>query len=110
MPDLVHGLLLRARELPVADGLLLEEVPDLVAAREEVVVPDVVVVARRELRLSAEHMSDTSGARGTEAAHERVVREAEVREELLCAREQRRGVRRAQEGRQPQVAGASEAA
>ena len=52
MPDLVHRLLLRPHELPVlVDRLLLEEVADLVAGRQEVVVPDVVVVAGREFRL-----------------------------------------------------------
>ena len=93
MSDLVHRLLLRTRELPLLiDRLLFEEVPYLVARRQEVVVPDMIIVSRRELRLHVRESAESSVSRlmgtGTRRpTHERVVLEAEVLEELARPRQ-----------------------
>ena len=52
MPNLIHRPALLPRQPPLrVKRVLFQEEPDLVAGRQEVVVPDVVVVARRELGL-----------------------------------------------------------
>ena len=50
--DLIHCLGLIRRQLPVAvDGVFFEEVADLIARVQEIVVTDVVLVRCREFRL-----------------------------------------------------------
>lgn len=61
VPDLVDGLLfLPCKPALVVQRILFEEKANLVARSEEVIVPDVIVVARCELRLSDN--SDMSGS------------------------------------------------
>ena len=52
VPDLIHRLRLISRKSALrVYGVLFEEEPYLVAGCQEVVVPDVIVLSRRELGL-----------------------------------------------------------
>lgn len=52
MTNLVHSLLFRSGQLSVLiNGLLFEEIPNLVTRGQEVVVANMVIITRGELRL-----------------------------------------------------------
>ena len=69
MSDLVHGLVLLARQLALLiNGLLLQEVPNLVARGQEILVADMVIISSSELCL-ASTMYQTDAFRRLRVVH-----------------------------------------